>query len=533
MPLRLRLGTLLLLVTPAALGFRLAQHAAEITNKRATKITIGAVGDVLLHESLQVQASQEQLKHRHLWQATSRLMKVVDVMYANLEGPTAYGVGIAGNPKTKADAIAVGGRGCELVDDARDGPYFDGRIYTGFPRFNFDERLAKDLSTDGVDVVSTANNHVMDRCYRGINRTIEALKGAGMKWTGTRRKMNLPWHATTKSKGITVAWLGCTSAGSAAQKQWTKNSFVLNCDDTDLIKRMVKELKRSNDAVIVTPHWGKEYGERPEDFQTKQARTWLDAGAVVVIGNHAHITQKAEKYTTTDGRTTLIAYSLGNFVSHQGWRTVGVTRDGELAKRVSPFILVGLSKSCSGRNCRTVLDAWRFVPLFVWRQDAETCSGCKCPKPLGQKILKHKQRCHKFRVMAADKSASSTANKAFRLVQSKMRYTGMKYSDAVKWVEARGRAPKPAPGVGEPCRGTPGKCIDISKSSCPRKTKTGLCPGGNSIRCCPFDTRSYGAGASCRGVTGTCIDTNKDSCPKQTLTNKCLGAASIRCCPIR
>ena len=52
-------------------------------------VTVGAIGDVLLHRQLQVQASQATLKYRDLWQHVAPLMRAVDVMYANLEGPVA------------------------------------------------------------------------------------------------------------------------------------------------------------------------------------------------------------------------------------------------------------------------------------------------------------------------------------------------------------------------------------------------------------------------------------------------------------
>merc|ERR1712232_509038 len=111
---------------------------------------------------------------------------------------------------------------------------------------------------------------------------------------------------------------------------------------------------------MVTPHWGAEYGDGPNSTQISQARKWLEAGALAVIGNHPHVTQEAQVYTTRDNRKTLIAYSLGNFVSHQGFRTVGVTPQGELAKRASAFLLMGLSKSGNGK---VQLDSWKYVPL--------------------------------------------------------------------------------------------------------------------------------------------------------------------------
>jgi len=409
----------------------------------------------------------------------------------------AKGIGLRGNPKTTAAAMAAGAFGCELVGENRSWHKFDGRIYTGFPRFNFNDRLAKDLATDGIDVVSTANNHAMDRCNRGINRTLSSLRAAGIRWTGTRQMVTSPWHASTNAKGITVAWLGCTSAGSPLQKEWNANSFaVLSCDNTNAITKMVKELKKSHDAVVVLPHWGKEYASEHESSQKDQAHAWLEAGALAVIGNHPHVTQQSEAYLTRNGRKTLIAYSLGNFVSHQGWRTVGVTPKGELAKRSSPFVLLGLKKTCRNSRCKTSLEDWKYVPLFVWRQGAARCSGCKCPKPLGESILKAKQRCPQFRVMASDRSTSRLGKDAFELVQSRMGpFQSLKYDEAIQWVRARKQAPTPAP---TPAPAPSLRCPSFARSRTPEAYN-----GKLTCKCKPGATCYKSTGRSTKHCPGT------------------------------
>ena len=56
-------------------------------------------------------------------------------------------------------------------------------------------------------------------------------------------------------------------------------------------------------------HWGWEYEPEASDRQKQLARAMIDAGASMVVGGHAHVTQGAEIYK---GRP--IVYSLGNFV---------------------------------------------------------------------------------------------------------------------------------------------------------------------------------------------------------------------------
>jgi poly-gamma-glutamate synthesis protein (capsule biosynthesis protein) len=81
----------------------------------------------------------------------------------------------------------------------------------------------------------------------------------------------------------------------------------------------VRQLAESDevDAVIATPHWGKEYAHEPQDKQRKLARQLVDAGATAVLGAHPHVLQPMEKLTAKDGREAFVIYSLGNFAHHQ------------------------------------------------------------------------------------------------------------------------------------------------------------------------------------------------------------------------
>ena len=68
------------------------------------------------------------------------------------------------------------------------------------------------------------------------------------------------------------------------------------------------------DVVIVFPHWGVEYSARPFTGQQRLARQIIDAGADMVIGNHAHWAGAMEVY-----KGKPIWYALGNFVFDQTW----------------------------------------------------------------------------------------------------------------------------------------------------------------------------------------------------------------------
>ena len=72
--------------------------------------------------------------------------------------------------------------------------------------------------------------------------------------------------------------------------------------------------KAGADVVIVFPHWGTEYDPTPFAGQKTLAEAAIDAGADLVIGNHAHWAGAIEVY-----KGKPIWYALGNFVFDQTW----------------------------------------------------------------------------------------------------------------------------------------------------------------------------------------------------------------------
>lgn len=306
------------------------------------RIVIGAVGDVLLHQPLAEQGMRESNGYRSLWMELEPDLKRPDFMYANLEGPT-------------AGAIAATGR---RVTDP--GEHFDHVAYTSYPMFNYSPALIGDLRSSGIDVVSTANNHAMDRHPVGADRTIEQLKKQGLPFTGTRSSAEAAAHApektdwtvVTENKGFRIGWVACTFGTNGISDP---NSQVLRCfEQRDIVLAEIRRLRADPaiDAVIATPHWGIEYDHVPGADQRKLAREMVEAGALIVLGNHPHVLQPVERLTATDGHEGYVIYSLGNFVSGQK----GV------AKRSSALIYVGLTKNARGE---VFVNGARHLPLAM------------------------------------------------------------------------------------------------------------------------------------------------------------------------
>jgi Bacterial capsule synthesis protein PGA_cap len=326
---------LLLLVLPAS------SHAEEGFSRACEKgetLTIAATGDVLLHGPLQKQAYSQGFQT--LWRAVKPLLAEADMVYGNLEGPTASGVTRGGSQ----------GRDPGLV--------FDNNVYTGYPMFNYNPQLERELVQAGFTVVSTANNHAMDRGPLGADKTIEALRAAGLPYTGTHNREEVAsgkrsWSVVTEKNGWKVAWIACAFGTNGLPDP---NHQVLNCfRDAALIENELRELSANPaiDASIVTPHWGEvEYTQKIENSQRDLARRFAEAGATAILGNHPHVTKPWEKIATHDGRETFVIYSIGNFISAQP----------SLATKTSAIVYLGLTKA---HGQKAWVNGMAYVPTYM------------------------------------------------------------------------------------------------------------------------------------------------------------------------
>lgn len=306
------------------------------------RIVLGAVGDVLLHQPLAVQGMSRSDGFRSLWSDLESYMAAPDFMYANLEGPT-------------AGAVSTAGR---FVADP--GRRFDRVAYSSYPMFNYHPALVGDLKTSGTDVLSTANNHALDRRSLGVDRTIENLLANEMPFTGTRTSVESGkmkpaesnWSTVTEFRGFKIGWVACTFSTNGIPDS---KSQVLKCfEQRSIVLDQIRSLRAdpSIDAVIATPHWGVEYTHTPGADQRKLARDMIEAGALIVFGSHPHVLQPVDKIVASDGREGYVIYSLGNFVSGQK----GV------AKRTSALVYVGLTKNAAGE---VFINGARHLPIAM------------------------------------------------------------------------------------------------------------------------------------------------------------------------
>ncbi len=177
--------------------------------------------------------------------------------------------------------------------------------------YRVDPRLAHALKRANINVVTLANNHLVDCGRAGVTETFEALDTAGVHMVGAGRNELAAHQPVILDAGsLRVGILGyywnrrcaatCDLPGSAT-------------DETAWLAADIKSLRRRVDRIVTVFHWGVPYVREPHPDDQVKARLAVDLGADLVIGHHPHIIQPFEIY---NGRP--IFYSVGNFAFGSG-----------------------------------------------------------------------------------------------------------------------------------------------------------------------------------------------------------------------
>jgi len=173
--------------------------------------------------------------------------------------------------------------------------------------FFHDAELPAALVRAGIRVVSLANNHMMDCGERGLERTLETCRAAGLATAGAGRNLaEAREPAVLEVRGKRVVVLAYATATRDAAGATVPGVAPL---EAALIAEDLARWRPRADVLVVSAHWGSMYVDYPPPRVTEMARVLAAGGADVVLGHHPHVLQGAERR----GRT-LVAYSLGDVV---------------------------------------------------------------------------------------------------------------------------------------------------------------------------------------------------------------------------
>ena len=212
-------------------------------------------------------------------------------------------------------------------------------VYSSYPSFNTPDELLKALASSGFDVLSTANNHCLDRGVAGLTRTIKQIQENGMTNVGSSID-GTNKYVTKEINGIKVSILAYTYAfnsNDSKLSQKTKEQYLSPINEAQIKKDIQSVRSQGTDAVIVIMHWGNEYQRQPSSYQTSLAKKIFQWGGDIILGSHPHVVQKSE-IMKVNGQNKYVIYSMGNIVS--GYRRTDTgkrpnkiyTEDGVIVK---------------------------------------------------------------------------------------------------------------------------------------------------------------------------------------------------------
>ena len=178
----------------------------------------------------------------------------------------------------------------------------------------------------GTTFYSTANNHSMDMGEEGLVNTLEFLDKKKVSYVGTSRTPAEQDDIPILTLGnIRVAMLAYTFSLNRQKtpdgKEYMANFLRLNRPDCDitLIRRHIEIAKEKKaDIIIANLHWTLEYESFPIQNVIDMGHKILESGVDIILGNHSHTLQTAERHEWIDPLTGkkksgLILYALGNF----------------------------------------------------------------------------------------------------------------------------------------------------------------------------------------------------------------------------
>lgn len=225
--------------------------------------------------------------------------------------------------------------------------------------FNTPDELLHALKTAGFDMLTTANNHCLDRGEGGLRRTISKIKEAGLEYTGTRLSEEDPAYLIKNFDGTKVAFVAYTYGTNSITNGFVlpngkdylvnltrpqdtpihrplwkrvaktvlsllrkghKRGVVLDCvsereissgRNEDYEKRMldvVRAAKKAADVVVVCLHSGGQFNSKVGFYTQHLFDVIADAGADAIVCNHAH--KILPVYKKSD---CIVASALGNF----------------------------------------------------------------------------------------------------------------------------------------------------------------------------------------------------------------------------
>jgi poly-gamma-glutamate capsule biosynthesis protein CapA/YwtB (metallophosphatase superfamily) len=181
--------------------------------------------------------------------------------------------------------------------------------------FRSDAKNVAVLTAAHIDAVSLANNHTLDFEYEGLFHTISNLDAAGIQYAGAGTTITAAsepaiWEVKGKQLGL-IAFTDNEPGWEATEEQPGILYVPMTLKDRRATKllELVSVTKAQVDVLVVSAHWGPNWGDDPPAGHIPFAHALIDAGADVIFGHSGHVVRGIELY-----KEKPILYCAGNFI---------------------------------------------------------------------------------------------------------------------------------------------------------------------------------------------------------------------------
>jgi len=265
----------------------------EITDKQSNnEINLSFVGDVSLADDWYIMPKYDE-RGKKIYGILSN--DVVDIM-------TSADIMVANNEFT------ISNRGAKMPKK-----YY---TFRGSP-----ERLSIYYEM-GVNLVTLANNHIYDYGKDAFLDALDALEEYKIPYVGAGRNIEeakRPFYYIIN--GYKIAFVNATRAEKfiLTPEATQTSGGVLRCYDPTTFINVIKEAKQQSDYVIALVHWGKEDSSNLEQVQIDTSKQYIEAGADIIVGTHAHTLQGIDFY-----QDKAIVYNIGDFIFNHETKDTGI-----------------------------------------------------------------------------------------------------------------------------------------------------------------------------------------------------------------
>jgi len=208
----------------------------------------------------------------------------------------------------------------------------------GYPSYCAPEAVAPAVVATGFDLIGSASNHSFDWGFDACANNAEVWNRQPVAFFGSAASQE---QANTlvmvEKNGISFALLDYTYGINGYDS--IEPAWAINIIDEERIRADVTAARQRADVVVVAMHWGIENQTEPSDYQLQYAQLLADLDVDLVLGSHPHCIGELHWLTGASGHQTLVAYSLGNFISQhpipgaknelEGMLTCNIMRRGD------------------------------------------------------------------------------------------------------------------------------------------------------------------------------------------------------------